>query len=206
VRSDDLARTYSAITKTKRGIKAVPRDLEQRERAIMDDEDLTAESRAIKIRQVRDESRAKQGRLHDDYVKLCAKADRLEAEATIEGGTREAHSRVQQLLGNKVDSAAIIKRAEGLRDYDTIQALRAEVHYLEGEDGFVDAKATVEACNRALARLGRDDEEKLVGIADARTQLAALDEFAAKSVHTGVTPHDRLVLGFALGPDSDDHA
>lgn len=203
---DDLAAVYRQIRKTRNGLRAIPADLEQQERAINADEDLTAEARRIKLRQVREGLRAKQRRLHDELVKVCKRADRLAAEAANEGGTRQAHTRVRQLFSDNVSTDSIIKRAEGIGDADTIRAVRAEVLYLGGEDGFVDAAETVEACNRALGRLGSTGAELLVEIDKARKPIGAIDAFAAKKVDGTATPHDRLTLAYALGDQEGDDA
>lgn len=206
MRDRDIAATLLKQKSLRRQLRQLPRDLERQEREIGENEDLTTEARAIKLRQVREKERTRQSKLQRELAGTYEKADRLAKQSWNEGGTRAAHNRVQKMLADGISADRIIERALELDDDDLIRALRGEVNYIGNKDGWSDARATINACNKALARLGSDEAAALVEIDKLRVPLDKLAEFAAKSVDGSATPHDRLSLAYALGPDEDDDA
>src|SRR4051794_5278146 len=114
MRDEQLRAIAQKLRRTRRELQRLPHDLESQERAVTESDTLTTEAKAIKLRQIRQTQRDKQQQLHRELVRLGAKADRLAREVWTLGGTREAHGRVQKLLGQQINSGLIIERAEGL--------------------------------------------------------------------------------------------
>lgn len=201
----ELSKLALELRRVRRALRALPRELEQRERAVMEDDDLTTEARRIKLRQIREEERAKQQKLHQRQLNAISQADELAKKIRVRRPIEEtAQARVRELLARGLAHDQIIERAVELGDDEIVAALRSEALYHGDKHGFADASSTVEACDRALAQIGRggeqDNNEAILNVADSRQALDEINEFAAKSALGQVTPHDRLKLGFAVAP------
>jgi hypothetical protein len=203
--SSQLSKFKLELRRVRRALRALPRELEQRERAVLEDADLTTEARRIKLRQIREEEQAKQQKLHQRLIDATSQAKRLEKQIRVLRPVDDAaRARVGNMLGDGIAHDQIIEHAAGLGDSETIAALRWEALYHGDKNGFADAAATIEACDRALAQVGRggeqEDNQAIVDVADAREAVDEINEFAVKSVLGQATPHDRIKLGFAVGP------
>lgn len=205
----ELSSLARRMRKTRNELRALPRDLEERELAIREDPDLTEESKRIKLRQVRQEERSRQQRLHRELVKVGNEADEYVRRVRTHRPVDEAaQARVHKLLGQEMAPSQILDRALELRDDEMVAALRAEMLWFGDKHGFADSRDTVAACDRALATIGRGGEQEtsrgVVQVAKAATAVDEINEFAAKSVTGEATPHDRLRLAYAVGTNEAD--
>ena len=203
--ASELSKLALELRRVRRLLRALPGELEQRERAVLEDADLTTEARRIKLRQIREEERSKQQKLHQRLLAATSHAEELAKKIRVRRPIEEtAQARVQELIARGLAHNAIIERAVELGDDEIIAALRSEALYHGDKHGFADATSTVEACDRALAEVGRggdqENNQAILDVADAREAVDEINEFAAKSVLGQATPQDRLRLGFAVGP------
>jgi hypothetical protein len=204
----ELERFALELRRVRRALRSLPRELEQRERDVMADEDLTTEARRIKLRQIRDEERSRQQKLHG---RLAAASERAAEVATKIRSLRPveetAQTRLRDLLARGHAYDQILERAVENADDELVAALRWEAMYHGNGSRFADARSTVEACDRALAQVGRggeqDNNQAILEVSDASRGLEEIGEFAAKSVLGEATPHDRLRLAYAVGPGED---
>lgn len=203
--SQELSKLALEFRRVRQALRALPRELEQRERTVTNDPDLTTEARRIKLRQIREEERSKQQKLHQRLLNATSKAEELEKQIRVLRPIEDAAQvRVQKLLAQGLVHDQIIERAVELGDDETIAALRWEAMYHGDKHGFADASSTVRACDLALAQVGRGGEREnnraILKVADSRQALDEINEFAAKAVLGMARPHDRLKLGYAVGP------
>lgn len=205
----ELQKLATELQRVRRDLGDLPRRLEQRERSIRGDENLTAEMRKIRLRQVREEEQAKQQKLHRRRTEISEEMARSITQGRVGRPVDEmARARVRDLLDRGLSHSQVLDQAVKLNDDDTVEALRWEAMYHGTSDGFADGSDTVEACDRALARIGRGGQ-RAVAQAIVRAQKTArgideIDRFAAKAVHGSITPFDRLSFGHAVSGDGSD--
>lgn len=209
--ANQLSKLAFELRRVRRALTDLPRELEQRERTVVDDPDLTAEARKIKLRQIREEERAKQQKLHGRMTSAATKATVLEKKIRAKRATlvdEPISNKVRDMLARGVAPNTILERAVELHDDETVAALRAEMSYYRGEDGFADTTDTVAACDRALAEIGqegdRDSSHAIINVTEAKRAVPEIEEFAAKAVLGQITPHDRIKLGYATSRLEED--
>lgn len=194
-----------------RGIQRVNRDRKRhaeqtklRRREIENNPELTPEQKRGQIGRLEEEALAKHHKFNREIVKLQKEgkewAKRVRADWPVDAAMV---TRVRELRREGVAPDTILKHAADLGDAQMVAALRADMLWFKGEDGFADASDTIHACERVLAEIGRGGEADvnfgLVRLEEATETVAAVDLYAGKTVIGHDTPHDTLTMAYATG-------
>lgn len=204
-------RIAQAIGRASRALHENARMTKHRKREIAENPDLTTEARAIQLRKLRAEGRAKHERLTAEIEKLQKQADGWAKHVHV---TRpvdaEARERVRRLLDDRVTAGAILERALEIGDAETVAALRAVMLWFGTRDGFADTADTIAACDQALAQIGTGEEREinrgLVRIGEEKAPVAEVAEYSSKVSLEQDTPRDLLRVAYATGSEEDDDA
>lgn len=209
----DLRRDLANLTALRRQFRQIPRELEARERQIREDDELTEEQKRAKIRRAREDLRAKQARIVDQFDAVVDDFNvHYEQHGRTQRAEPEVYDRVRDLLREGHSPQALIRQALTDGDPDTIYAVKAEAKYAGAPpahgakrgsgSSFPDPDEIDRACDLALAGLG--DERSILALQAESTfePMETLEQFATKAVAGQATPKDRIASGFAQG-DSD---
>jgi hypothetical protein len=203
---EQLRREYR---KTNRALRDLPGEIRGRKRAIQDDPVLTDEQRTIKLRRLSDEGLTRQRTLHEQKLKLSAKAKQHAKQVRMAYSPDEsAQANVHRLLDQGIGAGVILKRAVDLGDHEKVLALRHALHYIDNGEGELigedsrQLRGIVSACDRALAEIGHTERQR--GMNQALLDLHKLDElgdqfdkYAAKVADGSENTQDTIAFGFA---------
>lgn len=203
-----LAQAIRAMREAKQQIRQLGNEDTARRREIRNDRDLTSEARAIALRKLTEENRAKVASLRQKYNQAKANAERFAKHVeNVINVDPEARARVRELLDEGFAPSQIRQRARDLGDHKALTALLIEMRWFGAGGQFADSRETIDACHRDLAELGHGDiseNSRLVLDADVAKKGAPETAAFAETAIDG-SPSDvsmaRLRMAFADGGD-----
>lgn len=211
--SDEIygRRIAFAIEKNKRAIADFHRAAQSRKLEIQQDEYLENGERKKRLDRHAEEARRRQQELH--WKRLDLERQRIQHAKQVRMRLTPDVSKQAQftrLRERGIAQNLILAQARENHDDEMVEAILQDALYHGGKDGFVSAdNPLVDACHRALAEIGsgegqREMHQAVVDSAAKSEHAEAHDTYAAKVALGDETPHDRLVLAFAIGPEDGE--
>jgi len=187
-------------------LRELPRQLENHERTIRENPDLTPDEIKRDIRKTQQEHRARFQQLNTEATRHEEAGNQLVQQIRVNRQVDPtARTRVRELLDQGYAPSQVLDQATKLQSSAMVEALQTEMLWFGDGRQFAQSDETVRACDHALAQFGVGNQQEAhrnaVQLAQIAEPLPEIREFGAKHVtETGDRTklhHDRLRLAFA---------